>query len=476
MGDPRRQDARMTDGIVSRRIGIAVALLGVAAVGVTAMLLSPWLGPGSLALLFILPVMIAAARGGLVAGLVAAGGGAVAFNFFVIEPRFTLRIADPDNVATTLVLLLVAGAVSQLAGRLRAAREAAEALAADQRRLAMLERAMTDAGDQGAALALLIDAVTTAFAVDAAALGEPDIAGAAPLDRAAGEWALANGEPAGRGSGVIDSADRLYWPVVAGGERVALIALSRVDGAPPVPAGRRALIRGMIAAAAQTIGRLRLAEQQAAIREERRRSELSAALLSSVGHDLRTPLTVILGEGRALAGGGTIVAEAQRLARRIDNLLGMARVEGGAVAVAIEPVDLTDAVASVLDDAAGMLAGRDVTVTIAPDAPLVQADPGLLHHVLLNLIDNAAKFSGGPIAIVVEGAVLTVSDAGPGIPAGHEDDVFTRFRRFAGSDRDGGSGLGLAIVRAFSQAFGARVTAANRPGGGAIFTVGFRIA
>lgn len=469
-------DRPLQDRIASRRIGIGVALASVAAVAGVALLLSPYLGAGSLALLFILPVMLAAAQGGLVAGLVAAAAGAVAFNFFVIEPRFTLRIADPDNVATTLVLLLVAGAVSQLAGRLRAAREAAEALAADQRRLAVLERALTDAGDQGAALALLIDAVTGAFAVDAAALGEPDIADAAPLDRAAAEWALANGEAAGRGSGVIGGADRLYVPLVTGGERVALIALSRADGASPVPSGRGALGRGMVAAAAQTIGRLRLAEQQAAIREERRRSELSAALLSSVGHDLRTPLTVILGEGQALPGGTTIVAEAQRLARRIDNLLGMARVEGGAVAVAIEPVDLTDAVASVLDDAAGVLGGRAVSVSIAPDAPLVRADPGLLHHVLLNLIDNAAKFSTGPIAVSVEGAVLAVADAGPGIPAGHEEDVFTRFRRFAGSDRDGGSGLGLAIVRAFSHAFGAKVTAANRPGGGAVFTVAFQLA
>ena len=153
----------------------------------------------------------------------------------------------------------------------------------------------------------------------------------------------------------------------------------------------------------------------------------------------------------------------------------MARVEAGAVTVRREAVDLADAVASALDDAGPALAGRDVAVALPPELPLVEADPGLLHHVLLNLLDNAAKFSAGAVAVAgrEEGrrVALTVADRGPGLPPGEEEAVFDRFRRFAGSDRTGGAGLGLAIARAFSHAFGAEVRAANREGGGAAFTV-----
>jgi two-component system sensor histidine kinase KdpD len=175
----------------------------------------------------------------------------------------------------------------------------------------------------------------------------------------------------------------------------------------------------------------------------------------------------------------TIESEAGKLERYISNLLDMARIEAGAVKLKTECVDLVDAVAAALRDLRPALETRDVSVDLPSDLPLVRADPQLLHHCLINLIDNASRYSGagGPVRIVganVRGDVkLTIEDEGPGLPVERERalDVFTRIE---GSDRRGGAGLGLAIVKGFAEAMGASVTAGNRKDGlGATFTLRF---
>lgn len=454
----------------ARLAGPALAVAGVGATAAASVLLRPSLGLASLALLFIIPVMVAAAARGLASGLIAAGASALAFNFFLVEPRWTLRIADRDNLLTTALLFLVALVVSRLAGNLRAATAQAQGAADDQRLLAAFSTAAAGL-DEAAVLDRLRETLAGALGAEVQIVAEGEAAN--PLDRAAAGWAVAHREPAGRGTGAIATADALFVPVVAGEDVAGLFAVALPDGM-PLAAERWPLARGLATAAGQAIARGRLAAEAAAVTVAKQRGELSAALLSSVGHDLRTPLTVILGEAHAI-GAAPIVAAAERLRRRIDNLLGMARVEAGAVTVRREAVDLADAVASALGDAGPALAGRAVAVALPPDLPLVAADPGLLHHVLLNLLDNAAKFSdaGVEIAGVAAGdrVELSIGDRGPGLPGGQEEAVFDRFRRFAGSDRTGGSGLGLAIARAFSRGFGAEVRAANRDGGGARFTV-----
>lgn len=468
--------------------GPVLALGGVAVTTALCEALTPCLSPASLALLFIVPVLVAAAQQGLGSGLVAAAAAALAFNYFLVAPQFTLRIASPDNLATMLVLLVVAVVTSKLVAQLRAAGDAAQARAADETMLAELGHALSAVADDDGILARLRSFLADALGAEVGICPAQEAAAAAlaghPLDRAAAAWALTNAEPAGRGSGVIAGADQLFVPVVVGERVAALLGLTREGSAAPVPAGRMGLLRRAVGIAEQALARLHLTAEQAAADAARQRGELGTALLSSVGHDLRTPLTVILAEARALAvcrpewrEPVAIAGAAARLSRRIDNLLGMARVEAGAVSVVIEPVDLADAVASALDDLGPSLAARRATVRLPDDLPLVPADPGLLHHVLLNLLDNAGKFAGpdGPVEItgVADGAGvrLVVADRGPGLPPGHENAVFERFRRFAGSDRTGGSGLGLAIARAFSGAFGAAIDAANRAGGGACFTL-----
>ncbi|MBC7986746.1 MAG: histidine kinase, partial [Sphingomonadaceae bacterium] len=176
----------------------------------------------------------------------------------------------------------------------------------------------------------------------------------------------------------------------------------------------------------------------------------------------------------------TIESEAARLGRYIANLLGMARIEAGAIRLRAEPVDLIDAVAAAARDLRESLAGRRVRIDVPPDLPLVSADPELLHHCLINLLDNAARYSPPGSAIAIEGCRdqqgvrLAVLDEGNGIPGEGGAAIFSRFARIAGSDRKGGAGLGLAIVGGFAGAMGIGVSAANRPDRqGAVFSLDF---
>ncbi len=220
----------------------------------------------------------------------------------------------------------------------------------------------------------------------------------------------------------------------------------------------------------------------------RERDRLRGALLSSVGHDLRTPLTAVLAAAAELRRENTanadvvatLEAEARRLDRYIANLLDMVRIEAGAIHLSVEPVDLTDAAAAAVRDVARGLKGRPLQVEVPPDLPLVRLDPQLLHHCLINLIDNAAVHGrpGTPIAVVAErdgdGVALAVVDEGPGLPSGAEARVFETFVRLEGSDRRGGTGLGLAIVKGFAEVMGAEVAARDRgEPRGAAFTLHF---
>jgi two-component system sensor histidine kinase KdpD len=220
---------------------------------------------------------------------------------------------------------------------------------------------------------------------------------------------------------------------------------------------------------------MRLEGEMRDVAHLRERDRLQAALLSSVSHDLRTPLTTILGAAAELRGQApdplidTIEDEAQRLNRFVANLLDMARVESGVLRLNLEPTDLTDAAASAVQDTRRMLEGHEIRLQVPPSLPLVRVDPQLLHHVLINLLDNAGRYAdpGSPITIVAARSlgelVLSILDEGPGLPAGAEKQVFETFAHFQGSDRSkGGTGLGLAIVKGFTEAMGLSVEATNR--------------
>jgi two-component system sensor histidine kinase KdpD len=247
------------------------------------------------------------------------------------------------------------------------------------------------------------------------------------------------------------------------------------------------LLSSLIDQSALVLERLRLQAEMRDVDVVRTRDRLRAALLSSVSHDLRTPLTAVIAAAAQLHQGatpdliGTIESEAQRLNRFVANLLDMARVEAGALKLHVEAIDLSDAVTGAAHDARRALEGHEVRLDVPPDLPLVRADPQLLHHCLLNLLDNAGRYGEPGTDIVIEGRNrlgelrLAVFDRGPGLPPGRETEVFETFKRLEGSDRaTGGTGLGLAIVKAFAEAMGMTVEAGNRQDGrGAAFALVF---
>lgn len=453
----------------------------------------------NIGLLFLLPVMVAATRYGMRTGIVTGLACSLAYNFFFIPPTHTFTIENPQNIITVLVLLGVAVVGSQLASRAREQALLAQASAAQNSALAGFARVLTGVGTTEALTQVLCSEISRLLGVNTVLL-MPDgeglaVRSAAPagavletLDNAAARWCFDHGRPAGRGTDSLSASEWLFHPIEGAGRVMAVIGLSRSDARAPVTAERLPLLLRLIDQAGLAMGRIALTEDMAAVAQVRERDRLRHALLSSVSHDLRTPLTTILGtlnamraespeQGEQLA---EARAEAERLHRFVANLLDMARIEAGALDQSVEPVDLSEAVASALQDMKRPLAGRRVGVAIPSDLPFVLVDPQLFHHCLINLIDNAAKHGGrmGAIDIsaqrVGEALELAVADRGPGIPSGEERRIFNTFARIEGSDRTGGSGLGLAIVKGFAEAMGLTVVAGARADGpGAVFTIRF---
>ncbi|MEN2786913.1 sensor histidine kinase KdpD [Sphingomonas qilianensis] len=479
--------------------GYAITTLMVAAVTAIGSALLSILDLGNVALLYLLPVMAAASLYGLRTGIFGGIAASLAYNFFFLPPVGTLSINNPENVVSVIMLLGVAIATSQLTSRVRAQADLAAASARANATLAGFLRQIIGVEDSGEAAQMICDDVKRLFDAQVIVLAPSPSAGLEILaasdpgyrldtmDQAAAGWAFDNGTAAGKGSGTLTASEWLFQPLRAGDHVLGVLGIARDAGGDPVRADQLPLLTSLIDQSALVLERLRLAAEMRDLDAVRTRDRLRAALLSSVSHDLRTPLTAVIAAADQLDHGATpdlimtIKSEAARLNRFVANLLDMARVEAGALRLHIEPVDLSDAVTSATHDARRALEGHAITLDVPPDLPLVRADPQLLHHCLLNLLDNAGRYGDPGSAIVIEGRHrygeirLAVIDTGPGLPPGRESEVFENFRRLEGSDRAiGGTGLGLAIVKAFAEAMGMTVEAGNRDDGpGAAFTLVF---
>ena len=470
----RRSDYLWATALVVAITGVAIGLYDI-------------LNLGNIALLYLLPVMVIASLYGLRAGLYTGIASSLAYNFFFLPPTGTLTISNPENVITILVLLGVAFVTSQFAARVRLQADMAASSARANAALAgFLGQLTATANEEELAQAICAE-IARLFDVNTVFLApgqdEPVLIAAYPpedrldtIERAAVSWVLERGAPAGRGSDTLTASDWLFHPLRSGHGTLAAVGLARPDGHDPISSDRLPLLMSLLDQAALALERTRLEAEMRGLAQLRERDRLRAALLSSVSHDLRTPLTAILAattelrrrpdDIRLIEG---IEAEAQRLNRFVANLLDMARVEAGALMLHAEPVDLTDAIAAAVHDTRSALDGHDIRLDVAPDLPLVRTDPKLLHHCLINLLDNAGRYANPGTPVTIEARrrpdelILSVIDEGPGLPQGREGEVFETFRRLEGSDRaKAGTGLGLAIVKGFAEAMGLGVTAANR--------------
>jgi two-component system sensor histidine kinase KdpD len=307
------------------------------------------------------------------------------------------------------------------------------------------------------------------------------------IDLAAAQWAFDRGLAAGASTETLAAGTWQFHALKTSLGVLAVVGIADPDGGNPLPADRTVLFTTLLGQAALAWERIRLENDARSVADLRNRDALRATLLASIGHDLRNPLAAVIGAVDSLHRDGVageamqlLRRETRRLARFFADLIDMTRVEANALAPRVQPVDLTDAAQAALADLEAELQQHRIRVAVPPDLPLVETDPRLLHHMLINLLSNAASYTppGTTIHVVARlepatGLILSIEDEGPGLPANLEGRIFERFERGDVSDRSGGTGLGLAIVRGFGNALGLGTAAANRPGGGAIFTLTF---
>lgn len=470
---------RPTDYLVSVGVTAFVTLIGASLFSIGNIT--------NVGLLFLLPVMVAASRYGLRVGIVTSLVSSLAYNFFFIPPTHTFTIQDPQNILTVLVLLGVAVVSSQLAAQVRDQALLAQRSAAQNSSLAGFARLLTGISMRDELAQLLCAEVGRLLGVQTLLLlpkdGQLVLSAAVPpdarleaIEQAASRWAFDHNQPAGRSSETLTASEWLFHPLAAGDRVLAVFGLSRPDAGTPIRSDQLPLLLSLLDQAALALERIALEAEMSTVTQLKERDRLRAALLSSVSHDLRTPLTTVLGmlgemrpeseeQSRQLR---EVRGEAERLNRFVGNLLDMVRIEAGALHQSIEPVDLTEAVSAAVHDLRRVLGSHGINLDVSPDLPFVSVDPQLFHHCLINLLENAAKYGDADAPITISarrdpsGLTLSVMDEGPGVPPGQERRIFETFARIEGSDRKGGTGLGLAIVKGFAEAMGLDVQASAR--------------
>lgn len=450
-------------------------------------------------LLGIVGVSVRAARG---PGLAACLLSAAAFNFFFTTPYYTLAIDRTQFVITFIVMLIVGLTISGLTYRVRS--QAFFAVERERRTHALFQatRSLSAAGSEGEVLTSAAHHVAETFDAGAAIFlpgddsrvdlrtAARDSAWVSAREMGVAQWVTDNGRRAGLGTATLSGADALHLPIPgAEGRTLGALAARPSDPRSFEDPERIRLLEAIVAQAGAALERTRLARvaQQAEVDVETER--IRNALLSAVSHDLRTPLATIQGALSGILERGdrlppdqqkelleTARNEADRLNRLVHNLLDLTRVQSGDMTLNYDWHPPEEIIGAALSQLERRLAGRELTIGIAPDLPLIHADGLLLEQVLINLLENAERYSpaGSPIEVKAsrgeEAAILEVCDRGRGFAAGEEKRVFEKFYR-AKPNEKGGAGIGLTICDAIVRAHEGTIEARSRKGGGACLRV-----
>jgi two-component system sensor histidine kinase KdpD len=489
-------------------VRIAHYLGSVAAVAIAlgiGLLLTQFIAVQSISLVFLTAVIASAIAWGLWPSLFTAVLSMLAYNFFFLPPLYTLTVADPENVLALFCFLILALIVSNLTARTRSQMVTARSRAKTTAELYAFSRKVAGIGaldDLLWATAYQISSmlkVRTVLLMPAregdgleVATGYPPEDQLDSADMAAARWTWDRNHPAGRGADTLPGGRRLFLPLRTGSGPVGVIGIDRDAPGPLMTPDERRLLDALCDQAAIAIERISLAKGLDEARVLAETERLRAALLTSISHDLRTPLASIIGTVSSLRSFpekygaadreellATLQEEAERLNRFVSNLLDMTRLESGAVELRLELIDVSEIVGSALQRAGNVLAGHRVEVDIEPALPMLRLDAVLFEQVLFNLLDNAAKYSpaGGRIDIRAsrdgELVEIEVVDEGPGIPPSDFERIFDKFYRVQAQDRRrAGTGLGLAICRGFVEALGGWIVARNRRDrSGAVFMI-----
>lgn len=460
----------------------------------------------NISMMFLAAVLFAAVRYGLGPSLFASVLSTLSYNYFFLEPLHTFTVADPSNVVALFFFLLVAVLTSNLTARVRAEARASRQRAESATALYNFSRKVAAIGEIDDLLWAVAHQIALMLRVHVILL-LPDEAGGVSVrigyppddelndaDLAAAHWAWDHGKPAGRGSETLPGARRLFLPLATERGMIGVMGLDREGAGPMFTPDQKRLLDALCDQAAVAIERINLKQDIDRARVANETERLRTALLTSISHDFRTPLASIIGSVSSLRSLWhkfddmtredllhTAQTEAERLNRFIGNILDMTRLEAGALAPRQELLDIAEIVTTTLAEAKPLLLHHTVRLDLPPDLPLLLGDAVLLRQILVNLVDNAAKYAPPGSEIVLGGSVdmagiaISVQDEGPGIMPDNLERIFDRFYRVGDVDRRrAGTGLGLAICRGFAEAMGGRIVAANRSDrSGAVFTLSF---
>lgn len=470
--------------------GYAVGAACVVAATGLALLLDRTFERVDLGVIYLTAVLAAGALYGLRPALAAATVAFLTYNFLFLQPKFSFAIGSPTDVLTLIVFWGVALTTGALAGRVREQARAAQRRASAVSALLAASQRLTGIGDRGEAARILAEQTAAAAGAGAVVLlpveSELTLIASAPgkfeLDAeamAAARWTWEKGEPAGYGTGTLPQARWTFRPLQGVRDRAGVAGIEAA--ALSSGSDEEKLALALLDQGAVAVERADLAGQAVETETLRRTDRFRGALMNSVSHDLRTPLSTVLGASTTLIDLGdkltpavradlllSIREEAERLSRYVGDLLDMTRLEGGGLNIRADWVDVRDVLNAAGKRVARRLGERKLIRDFPAQLSLVMVDQGLLEQALVNILENAVAYSpdGSTVELAAyedRGAVvISIEDEGVGISTAELERVFDKFRRMEEpSDRTKGAGLGLAIAKGFVEAMNGRIAAAS---------------
>jgi len=455
----------------------------------------------NLIMFFLLGVVFIATRFGRGPSILASFLGVAIFDFFFVRPYFSFSVSDSQYLVTFVAMLTVGVVISNLMANVRSQ---AKVAAHRERRATVLyamSKDLASSRNEDEIVRTAVRHLNSEFGSRNVILF-PDPNGLIvypkdpsmreslhAADLSVAQWVLDNNEIAGQGTHTLAGAEATYFPLSNGEAVVGVLVLLPVNLRRIFLPEQQKLLDTFLQQIAQAITRVRLAEQAKKTHLDMEAERLRNSLLSSISHDLRTPLATIIGSASTLVEeddtlraedklelSQAIYDEAQRMSSLVNNILDMARLDAGVIELNKQWYPLEEMIGTVLTRLQKRLEGRRVTVKLPPGIPMIYVDTVMIEQVLINLLENVLRYTPekSPVEIMAEASnfavKISVADQGQGIPAGLENQLFEKFYRVRNEAAQSGVGLGLAICRAIIEAHGGSIQAQNRPTGGAVFS------
>ena len=453
-------------------------------------------GQSNLIMIYLLASAFVSSRFGAEEAFVSALLGVAAFDFFFVQPYYSFSISDTQYIFTFLVMLGVSLLISTLTQRMRGQADSAAARERRTAALYTLSRQLVKSRSKREISKATCDSVRDVLDCESSifmpdenrrlsAMAWSNQKNESPaMDIAVAEWTFKHGEPAGIGTDTLPGSDALYIALKGAGDPVGVLAV-RPTRRDVIDIVQMDLLQAFADQAAVALERALLAKESHNARLEVETERLRNTLLSSVSHDLRTPLTAIAGAASTLLHGEaapeqqkelvqTIYEESDHLNRLVRNLLDMTRLESGELRLNLEWQSAEELIGSAVRRTEVVLAKHLVKVEVEPNLPLLKVDGTLIEQVLINLLENAGRHSPAGSAVELRATKsggfvrFEIADNGPGIAIGDEERIFEKFQKGPASSSVG-FGLGLAICRGILRAHGSQIWARHRPSGGVLF-------